>query len=387
MGTANTLTNLIPTIETAADTVSRELTGLIPAVTRNSSAARAALAETIRFPVVPAYTPAAITSAATGPDPSDSDIGSDTMSISSSESVTFWWNGEEQRGLNNAGYYNQILRDQFTQAMRALVNKIELELAGLYVYASRAYGTAATTPFGTAGDYTDGAYVRKILVDNGAPTGDLQLVVSTGAGANLRGKQGGRGVDAEGSSDLLRRGVLLDIHGFMVRESAQIKAHTKGGGTGYDFASGGEAIGQTTLTLEGGTVNSTGFKAGDIVTHAGDSVNKYVVKTGLTATSGDIVIGAPGLLVAGVDANELTIGNSYTANLAFSRSAIHLITRAPAMPAGGDAADDVIEVQDPVSGLAFQIAMYRQRRRVAYEVGIAWGSKAVKPEHIAILLG
>lgn len=387
MGTANTLTNLIPTISLAADTVSRELTGLIPAVTRNSSAARAALNETIRFPVVPAYTPAAIASAATGPDPDDSSIGSDTMTIASSESVTFWWNGEEQRGLNNAGYFADILRDQFTQAMRALVNKIELELAGLYVYASRAYGTAATTPFGTAGDYTDAAYTRKILVDNGAPIGDLQLVVSTGAGANLRGKQGGRGVNYEGSTELLRRGVLLDIHGFMVRESAQIKTHTKGAGTGYDFATAGEAIGQTTLTVEGGTVNSTGIKAGDVITHAGDSVNKYVVKTGTTATGADIVIGAPGLLVAGVDANEITIGNSYTANLAFSRSAIHLITRAPAMPAGGDAADDVIEVQDPVSGLAFQVAMYRQRRRIAYEVGIAWGSKAVKPEHIAILLG
>ncbi len=383
----NTLTNLIPTMHQALDTVSRELTGMIPAVSRNSTAERAAVGQTIYFPVVPSYATANISAAATGPDPSDSTIGNDSMSITSAKSVTFYWTGEDERGLNNAGYYNAILRDQFAQAMRALANEIEAELAAYYIYASRATGTAGTAPFGTAGDYTDAALARKILMDNGAPTSDLQMVLSTAAGANLRGKQGGRGVDAEGSTALLRQGVLLDIHGFAVRESNQIKAHTKGAGTGYDFVVAGEAVGQTTLSVEGGTVNTTGIKAGDVITHAADTVNKYVVNTGTTSVSGDIIINKPGLLIAGADANEITIGNSYSANLAFARSAIHLVTRAPAMPSGGDAADDVMEVQDPVSGLAFQVAMYRQRRRVAYEVGIAWGSKVVKQEHIAIIMG
>lgn len=386
MGT-NTLTNLIPTLRLAADQVARELVGFVPAVLRNSTAEQASLNATIRYPVVSAFTAGNVEAAATGPDPSDVTIGSDTMSISNSRSVTFHWSGEDERGLNNAGYYQQILRDQFAQAMRTLCNEMETDLAELYAAASRAYGTAGTAPFGTAGDYTDAANVRKILADNGCPMSDLQLVLNTAAGANLRGKQGGRGVDLEGSPDLLRRGVLLDIHGFAVRESAQIQNHTKGGMTGADVNNGsGEAIGQTTITFDGGTVNATGIKAGDVVTFAGDS-NKYLVTTGSTATGGDIVLAKPGLLVAAADTTEITVGNSYAANLAFHRSAIHLVTRVPAMPSGGDAADDVTVVQDPISGLAFQVAMYRQRRRVAYEVAIAWGVKAVKPEFMAVLLG
>lgn len=382
---ANTLTNLIPTLIRAVDVISRELVGMIPAVTLNATADQAALNQTITYPVVPSYGASDIAAAATGPDPADGNIGNASMSISKSRSVTFYWTGEEQLGLSNL--YAMLLEYQFTQAMRTLANEVEADLAALYVGASRAYGTAGTAPFGTAGDYSDGAQARKILVDNGAPISDLQLVLNTAAGANLRGKQGGRGVDLEGTAALLRQGVLQDIHGFMVRESAQIVDHTKGAGTGYDFAAAGEAVGQTTLSVEGGTVNTTGIKAGDIITHAGDTMNKYVVTTGLTSASGDIVIGAPGLRVAGVDANEITIGNSYAANLAFSKSAIHALVRQPAMPEGGDAADDVTSVTDPNSGITFQIAMYRQRRRIAYEVGLAWGVKLVKPEHMAILLG
>lgn len=383
----NTLTNLIPAIYGALDVVSRELCGLIPAVTVDASANRVAQDQTLYLPIAPTSSAADITPAATPPALAGQTIGNASITISKFRRVFFSWEGEEQAAVNSGPGFQTILQAQFAQAMRTLVNEVEADLAGLYTKASRAYGTAGTAPFGTAGDYTDAANVRKILADNGAPLSDLQLVVNTAAGANLRGKQGGRGVDYEGTTALLRQGVLQDIHGFMVRESVQIVNHTKGAGTGYDFTAAGEAIGQTTLSVEGGTVNGTGIKAGDIITHAGDTANKYVVTTGLTAISGDIVIGAPGLLVAGVDANEITVGNSYAANLAFARSAIVLATRLPRIPDGGDLARDRTTVTDPVSGLSFDVALYPGYHANSYEVSIAWGVKCIKPEHVAILLG
>ncbi len=57
------------------------------------------------------------------------------------------------------------------------------------------------------------------------------------------------------------------------------------------------------------------------------------------------------------------------------------------MPKGGDMAVDVMTVTDSVSGLTFQVAVYREYHRVKFEVGLAWGVKLIKPEHAVILLG
>ena len=383
---SNTLTNLIPTLYAAKDIVLRELTGFIPAVTLDASGEQAAKDQTIRYPVVPALSATAITPAATGPDPAATTQGSDTMSISKVYSSTFFWEAEEQKGLGNL--YDVILRDQFAQAMRTLVNAVEADLAGLYVSASRAYGTAGTTPFDATNKLAFMAQLHKILADNGAPLSDLQLVINTTAGVALRSLTEMWQAHTAGSDALLRRGTLLDLMGFQVRESAQVKAHTKGTASGYlvDLTAG-YAAGSTAVHVDTGTGT---IKAGDILTNTKTSrdTNKYVVATGCTGDNDqDIVLAKPGNLIDWVNNDPVAVGANYTANLAFSRSAIHLMMRVPAMPEGGDAADDVTVITDPETGISFQVAMYRQRRRVAYEVGLAWGVKAVKPEAIAILLG
>ena len=96
---SNTITNLMPTIYAAKDIVLRELTGFIAAVTRDASGETAAKDQTVRYPVVPALSASAITPAATGPDPSATTQGSETMTIDKVYSATFFWEAEEQKGL------------------------------------------------------------------------------------------------------------------------------------------------------------------------------------------------------------------------------------------------------------------------------------------------
>lgn len=381
---ANTLTSLIPTLYSALDVVSRELIGFIPAVRLDADVARAAKDQSVVAFKTPASTASDVTPGVNVPDSGDQTIGNVSVTISKARMVPVRWNGEEQRGINSGPGYRNVLQDQFAQAFRTLSNEFETDIAAaVKAGASRAYGTAGTTPFGTAGDYTDASNVLKILKDNGAPTSDLQLVLNTAAGANIRGKQGGRGVDAEGTSDILRRGVLLDIHGFAVRESAKAATHTKGTGASYLVNNGsGIAVGGATIAADTG---SGTVLAGDVVTFAADTVNKYVVGTALSA--GSFALNDPGALVAIADNNAITVGNSYAHNAAFARSAVVAAARLPALPEEGDSADDRVTVVDPVSGLAFEVAMYRQFRQVSYIVSLAWGVKAVKSEHIATLLG
>ena len=221
-----TLTSLIPSIQEAMDVVSRELVGFIPAVSRDSNAERAAVGQMVVSPVVGAMVAEDLVPAAYAADTPNQTIGNVQMTISKARSVPFGITGEESRGLSNAGTLGSINSQRIAQAMRALTNEVEADLAALHIATSRAYGTAGTTPFGTAGDLTDFAQARKILDDNGSPQSDMHMVLGGAAVANIRGKMstlfqyntGGPQADA-----LLRLGALGEYQGMLLHNSAQVK--------------------------------------------------------------------------------------------------------------------------------------------------------------------
>lgn len=382
---ALTLTSLIPTIYNAMDTVSREQAGFIRAVGRDSGAERAALNETVMSPVVGPMAAEPLNVGAYAADTPAQTINNVSMTISKARSVPFGITGEENRGLNNAGTLGTINSSRIAQAIRTLTNEVEADLAALHVAASRAYGTYNGTPFGTAADLTDFAACKRILEENGAPASDLHMVLDSASVMRLRGKQSTLfKVNEAGSDELLRTGAMGRVMDFDMHYSPAVKQAVTVGTATATVDATGYAVGSTSFTLSAAAV---ALVAGDIITFAGDT-NQYVVKTGVSGTGGTLEIQEPGIKVAMSAATKaITVVAATTRNMFFYRGAIQLATRAPAMPDGGDSADDVMIITDPVSGIAYEFCLYRQKRQIRYECNLAWGAAVVQPRHVGLLIG
>jgi hypothetical protein len=378
---ANVLTSLAADIYKAADMVGRELTGIIPSVTINGGSERAALNDVVRSHFTRPATVTTITPSMTIPEGDDQTVDNKTLTLDTTASVKIPWTGEDIKHVNNGSGFETVYGDQIKQGFRAIANQIEVALwNAARKGASRAHGTAGTTPFGS--NFNEIPQLRKILSDNGMPfDGQVSLVIDTTAGANLRSLAQLQKVNESGGPELLRQGELLNLQGFSLKESAAITLVTKGTGSGY-LLNGALAVGGTTVTVDTGTGT---ILAGDIVTFAGTTAHKYVVNTTLSGAT--FTIGDPGSRVLEADNDAVTVGNDFTPNLAFHKSAVELAMRPMADPPGGDLAVDTMIVQDPWTGLVFEIKAYKGFKKAMFMISCVYGVKAWKSQHIAVLLG
>lgn len=375
---ANTLTALAPTLFSAAKKVAAEPFGVISAIDTRFDDKGVAKGDTVSVTVAPTRTASDFTPGATTSSGTDSTGTTVGVQITKSRKTDWHLTGEQVRSLENGGNDVDWAEQLIMQGMRTLRNEAEADAALAAKYgASRAYGTAGTTPF--ASDLSALTNARKILQDNGAPLADLQLVVDSSAGLNLRNLGIIQQAYQAGSDAERRSGTLLRQFGFAISESAGIATHTKGTGSAYQSNNAsGYSAGASSIALDTG---SGTVLSGDVVTFAGDT-NKYVVNTALAG--GSLAIGSPGLRAALADDVAMTIGNNYAANLAFERSAIVGVIRPPLIPANPTIKQMMISDDKGMTYLLLEIAQYGQ---VSWELHLAWGFKAINGEFIALILG
>lgn len=375
---ANTLTALAPVAYSAAKQVQNEPFGIIDSISADFDDKGVAIGDTINVPIAPVRTAADYVPAMTVTAGADSTATTTPVTITANKHVSWNITGEQERSLQNAQADNTWFEQLLMQGMRELRNKAEIDAAlAAKLAASRAYGTAGTTPF--ASDLSALTNARKILQDNGAPLVDLQFVSDTNAGLNLRNLGVIQNHYQAGSDEERRSGVLQRQFGFMPRESAGISTHTKGTGASYLTNSAALSVGTTVIPADTGTGT---VLAGDIVTFAADSVNKYVVASPLSG--GSFTIAGPGLRVAIPDNNAITVGNNYVANIAMERSAVVGIMRPPLIPP-----NPTIE-QLPVSdtrGMSYLLVKAAGDGMSTMRLHLAWGFKGINTEFCSLILG
>lgn len=385
-----TLTSLANDIFVAADTVGREAVGFIPAVTMNADSTRAAVGDnvTAAFTSESGALQDISNGAMTIPDGIATTITGETLSLSNAKAVQIPLGAEQEKLLRNTGKYDSVYGDLIAQAMRKLTNQIESDLATAAKNGARtaAGGTAATTPFASNLDLL--ATARAALIDAGCPAsdGEMQAVMNTLAGVNVRTDTNLFNANTSGSTDVREQGILVNVHGIKLRESGGITQHTAGAMTGHD-PDGALSAGDTSFAFAGS--DSGTLLEGDVIQFGGAG-KKYIVASGTTgsgAATGTIQLNGSGIIDAVSAGAEITMAATYTPTSVFHRNAIELAMRAPAVPSVGDAADDAIIVQDPHSGLVFEVRIYKGYRKTMLEVGAVWGVKAWKGDFITTILG
>lgn len=381
---ANVLTDLASDIQKALELNTRATVGFIPSVMMNAGSEEAAQNQTIRSLTTEEGTiNESATPAMTIPEGDDNTFGNTEMTLNKVVNAQIPFTGEDVMFLNGGVGFETAYGKIFNRKINGMMKKIEAHVALICKQgASRALGTAGTTPF--ASNFNDIALMRQILFDNevDVESGQLSLILNSTAGVKLRNLAQLQKANEAGGDDLLRQGALLDLQGFMLKESSQIALHTKGTATLLD-ANGGEPVGETTIALDGGDGGS--LLSGDVVTFAGDT-NKYAINTGFTAAAGNAIIGLPGMQETLANAVEMTIGNSYTPNIALHQDAVELAIR-PMATSIASAATDVEFFTDPHTGITIMVEVYGGYKKAMIDITLVYGAKVWDSRGVAILMG
>lgn len=377
---ANTLTKVVPQLLAQGLMELREMAVTPRLVNRAYEAEAGRKGSTIEVPIPSSSTAKAVTP---GPTPSAAD---DIAPTSVNIALDQWWEADfylsDKEMLE---VMDGTIPMQASSAVRALANKVDSYVLGLYKDVYGVAGTAGTTPF--ASNTSAATEARKVLNTQLAPYEPRHAVIDPEAEANALDLRAFQDASWSGSIDAIMDGKLNRKLGFQWWMNQNIPTHTAGTFTDLLVNDGGDAIavGDTSIPVDsvlGGTA-----KDGDIITFAGDS-QTYVVTADLTlgaGGSGNLTI-SPGIKLDPGDGAEITLKASHTVNMCFHRDAIALATR-PLQRHGSDLGVISSSLVDDVSGLTLRLEVTHEYKQLRFSYDILFGAQVIRPELACRLMG
>lgn len=377
----NTLTNLQPTLYSVAQEVSAEPFGIINGINANFDDKGVAIDDKVSVPVAPARSAGAYSPTMNlnnGLAGTDAIAGKVDVEITANRYTSWHLTGEQEKSLQNGGNDQEWFRQIIAQGMRTLRNEADVAAYdAIKKGASRALGTAGSTPFSTGVDEL--ADMNNLLYNLGAPMTDAQFVMSAAARVKFMKTGVYQYAYANGSEADRKAGILSREFGFSLRASAGITKHTQGAAANYAL-NAGVAAGGTTLDVKTGT----GAAAAGSVFTVGSDEDKYILNAAITANTNDFLINRPGLANAAEADDALGFVGDYTPCLAFERSAVVGVFRPPYIPANANI--EQVLVSDSL-GMTYLLCRVIGDGVVTWRLHIAYGIQVVQPEHVALLLG
>jgi hypothetical protein len=389
---ANNLTALSPLLFSAAQTIANEPTAVLEAISNTFDDKGVAVGDKVIVPIAPPATLDVFIPSNIPPTGDSATATNVAVTITNSSKVCWNLTGEQQRSLENATIDTEWIRQMIEQGMRTLRNDAEAKawtaaLAG----ASRAVGTAGTTPF--ASDLSALAAAKRVLLNQGCPSANVTAIIDTNAGQNLRKLGVYQNFYQAGSDKQLRQGIFLPAFGIAIAESAQVGMHTAGSlnadviTTDNTVITGitlGDPLGTQVIGL-GGTGAAINVTPQDALSFASDTTGAYMATSALAAP-GAVILNRPGIAKYPVpQGTAVTCAASYTGNVVLEQSSVVGAIRPPIIP--DNPTIQQLKISDTKTGLTFlmlDIAQYGQR---TWELHLAYGFAAVQPAFICALLG
>lgn len=372
---ANTYSDVVPKILGRAIAYLRANSLMPRLANRDYDGAAAQRGDTINVPVPPTITTVDITPGYATTSTTDITLSTTPVTLSYHKEAPFYLTDKQRHEIMENGEEMAVM-----SALASLCDAIDLTiLTAMDVGASNAHGTAGTTPFATLALATAPLVTLDV---NKAAKGQRRVIMDPLANGNLLGLAGFTSRDYVGDVTAMTQGgyngnVNIGASWWM---SQQCPSHTAGTGASYLVNNGsGIAVGGTTIACDTG---SGTILAGDVVSFAADTTNKYVVATALSG--GSFTIASPGVKVAIPDNNAITVSATHRANFAFDRNAIVFASR-PFLPSAANVMMD--QVTDPVTGLTVRLEITREKKQDRWSLDALWGTKVVRPEGVVKIMG